>query len=187
MPRIEPQFLGHPTYSTFIVPTVLSCLHTHTHTHTQKHVVVLLANNENHYNIYSHCVGMHTVFFCEENSSTVVYVSLYSSELNIIKFGMQNLLVFMIANTWGMEVMIAEGFFYFRVCMGLVRLVLEFGRDHSLPIFHTFMKVIFQHQAQQHLNVMGKKELHIQNVMVLVTTIPVVQNVLCWMRMYVIV
>jgi len=71
--------------------------------------------------------------------------------------------------------------------MGLVKLVLEFGRDHSLPIFHTSIKVIIQCQAQQHLNVMGKRELHIQNVMVLVTTMTVVQNVLCWMRMCIIV
>jgi len=61
---------------------------------------------------------MHTVFFCEENSSTVLYVSLYSSELNIIKFGMQNLLVFMIANTWAMEVMIAEGCFFLGYAWG---------------------------------------------------------------------
>jgi hypothetical protein len=54
---------------------------------------------------------MHTVFVCEENSSTVVYVSLFSLELHIIKFGLQNLLVFMITNTWGMEEMIAEVFF----------------------------------------------------------------------------
>jgi len=71
--------------------------------------------------------------------------------------------------------------------MGLVKPVLEFGRDHNLPIFHTSMKVIFQYQAQQHLNMIGKKELHIQSVMVIVTTITVVQNVLCWMRMYIIV
>ena len=71
--------------------------------------------------------------------------------------------------------------------MGLVKLVLDLGRDHSLPIFHTSIKVIFQCQAQQHLNVMGKKALYIQNVMVLVTTMTIVQNVLCWMRMYIIV
>jgi hypothetical protein len=84
-----------------------------------------------------------------------------------------------------MELMIAEGFFS-RTRMGLVKLVLHAGRDHNLPIFHTSVKVIFQYQAQQHLNVMGKQELHMQNVMVLVTTITVVQNVLCWMRMFVI-
>lgn len=92
----------------------------------------------------------------------------------------------MIANTWGMELMIAEGFVS-RTRMGLVKLVLEFGRDHNLPIFHTSVKVIFQCRAQQHLNIMGKKDLHIQYVMVLVTTITVVQNILCWMRMFMIV
>jgi hypothetical protein len=66
--------------------------------------------------------------------------------------------------------------------MGLVKL----GRDHNLPIIHTSLKVIFQYQAQQHLTVMGQRELHIHNVMVLVG-ITLVQSFLYWMRMFIIV